>query len=86
MDSLDGRRSLILMATFDQELVEQISYSPSPSIFFPTVVNTLITYGKLSDNRDPLETLLESSKSLVGSDKQAVCDAIIKRLRDERGV
>ena len=76
-----GQQALILRAGLDPQLRQQIHFGGSPAQFFPLLVNTLLAYGKLDDEREALEAVLKAAKDAVGKDKKRYCDSLIQKIR-----
>ncbi|MCP5085956.1 MAG: hypothetical protein GY952_03995, partial [Rhodobacteraceae bacterium] len=78
------RRALLERAGLDSRLHDQIDVSGPPAELFPTLVTTLVRYGTLEDERQPLEALLETAKLYVGGQKGIYCDELIEEFRSVR--
>jgi len=75
-----GRQALIRSAALDRQLQTQIDYDQPPLQLFGLLVSNLCGYGTLEDNRNPFIALLEAAKNLIGKDRQAYCDGLIKEI------
>lgn len=72
-----GRRALLLQAGIDAELLDQIDWGDSSKLFFPRLLDILLSYGTLPDGKHALEAVLEAAKENIGQDKRALCDGLI---------
>jgi formylglycine-generating enzyme required for sulfatase activity len=84
MQSSDARLALLLSASLDEELLAQIDVAGPLEQFCELLVQTLVSYEKLKDNRDALAAVLEASKDRVGVRGQQVCDGLIAEWRQVR--
>ncbi len=80
MHSADSQRAFIYRAGLDTKLRAQILFGQSPAQFVPLLVSHLISYGKLEDGRNALESVLECTKNYVGHDRVMYCDALIREI------
>ncbi len=81
IDDIDSQRAFIYRAMLDQELQNQIVFGKPPVEFVSLLISKCIKYGKLKDNRDALESILETSKHYVGQEKKFQCDLLIQELQ-----
>ena len=77
-----GRKALLIGAGLG-DMQNAVIFGDATLVFCRNVVEYLWNYGQLADGRDPLVALLETAQTLVGTDKQAQCAALIDRLRGE---
>ncbi|MDY0093264.1 MAG: HAD hydrolase-like protein [Candidatus Vecturithrix sp.] len=80
IDNENGQKALILKAGLDSQLEKQIDFGKPLAQFIPLLILTLLNYGTLEDGRNALKAVLLASKDLIGPDKRAICDALIKRI------
>lgn len=78
----NSRRALIQSAALDAQLQCKIDFNGPSEQFFQLLIPTLRNYGKLTDDRDPIEAVLEAAQNYVGNDRQAKCEALIQQLRE----
>ncbi len=76
------RLSLAYASGLDIELISQINFAGPAIHFFQLLINTLVSYGQLSDARDAVIALLKSVKGLVGIDKQRKLDNLIEEWQE----
>ena len=82
MQNSEARQALVASAGLDAELLRQIGFfGKPPAQFFTLLVTTLRDYGNVSDGRHALEAMLSAARKLVGTDRQAECDALLDELR-----
>ncbi|MBN2285227.1 MAG: hypothetical protein JXI43_02175 [Tissierellales bacterium] len=79
-NDISTQRALLSSAGLDERLLNQLSFTDSPSQFFPLLVSILRKYGTLEDGRDALEAVLESTKNYIGQEKRAYCDILVGEL------
>ncbi len=75
------QQMLVYGAGLDNQLQNQITFTGSSGQFLQLFVKTLNDYGILTDGRNALKAVLESTKSYVGQDKREYCDKLIKALQ-----
>ena len=76
--SADSYRSLLLSAGLDQQAFDHLSFDAPPAQCVPLLIDALYKYGRQTDERHPLLAVLEAAHDLVGSDRQAECQTIIR--------
>jgi len=76
-----NREALLVWASLDQELVNQIDCSGPADQFVPLLVSRLMQYGRLEDGRDALESVLRAAREKTGMDGKATCDTLIQDWR-----
>lgn len=74
----DARQAWIYGAGLDVSLQKQIIFGGTSMQFVRLLVKTAISYGTLNTGKQALESILETAKSLVGQEKQALCDRLIR--------
>ena len=80
IDDSNSQRALVYDAGLDPALLQQISFGTPSGQFIRLLVSTCISYGILTDGRNPIETILESAKDKVGLDKRRQCNEFIQEL------
>ena len=73
---------MVYSASLDKALKDEIMFDCPTSEFCQLLVSTLVDYGKLGDDRDALEAVLEAAKKYVGKEKQDQCDQLILELHN----
>lgn len=82
VDDRNGRLGLLLEASLDQTLLNLITFEGAKTIFFQQLVQVLLQYGQLPDERYALQAVLETAKNRVGEDKRKYCDTLLLRLHE----
>ncbi|MCP4408793.1 MAG: nucleotide-binding protein, partial [Gammaproteobacteria bacterium] len=82
MHTQQAQRALIYSAGFDTELADRIAVGDAPANFVELLVNTVSSYGRLTDGRPALAAVLETAKGQVGIEKQEECERLIKELQE----
>jgi len=72
-----AQRALIYSAGFDAELADRIAVGDAPATFVELFVNTVSSFGNLTDGRNALVAVLDAAKLQVGADKRAECERLI---------
>ena len=80
IDDTKSRRAFIYSVGLDSQLQDQIPFDESPAQFVPLLLSKILRYGTLNDGRNPLEALLEATKSYVGQDKKTYCETLIQKV------
>lgn len=83
MGDQDNQRSLIFSAGLDDRLQNKIRFDLPYAQFFILLVDTLIAYGDLDDERHALVAVLEAAQNYTGREGQAYCETLIQSLNVE---
>ena len=84
IDQKTGRRALLSQAGFDSKLQEQLMIEGETFSFVQVLLETLIRYGALEDNRIALVALLEATRERVGKDRSLYCDKLIEEFLESQ--
>ena len=84
IENPNTRRAILNQAGLDPDLKKQIVCEQTSMNFISNLIDTLLRYGQLYDDRYALEEFLKASKTLVGKDRQAECDQLLSQIRTQR--
>ena len=80
-----SQRAFVVTAGLDAQLESQIGFDHPAAQFFALLVDALLAYGKLTDDRHALIAVLAAAKHYIGQDKQVTADALIQDCEQEFG-
>ena len=79
--SAESQRALLYDAGLDRELQDLIPFGKPTAEFIPILVDILLRYGKVGDERNAIEALLEATTRYVGIDKKDLCNKLIEQVK-----
>jgi Effector-associated domain 8 len=75
------RRAVARLAGLDDDLIGHIEFTGSTLAFLPAFIETLVTYGTLSDGRNALEAFLKAVEQIVGEGEKETIEGFIRQWR-----
>lgn len=82
LNTIKGRESFIAYNGFDENLLSRINFDLSKMDFFTNVVLDLFAYQTMNDGRDPVKSLLISSKERCGQEGRQRANFLLQQLEE----